>query len=149
MAPAVLVLDSGYFVGGALGDFAIKRSPRGRVLVSLVGVIMGAVFLTITMNVPIDNQVFFIIMLMFTALFIPFASPNLISTVYDITLAEVRSTALDIQYFIENAGAALAPPARGPHCEQINASQCYPNHMCVRLGFGRHLLRDHFISSPN
>lgn len=109
MAPAVLVLASGYFVGGALGDLAFKRSSRGRVLVSLVGVILGAVFLLITMNVPIENQIFFLVMLMFTALFIPFASPNVISTVYDITLPEVRSTALAIQYFIENAGAALAP----------------------------------------
>ena len=48
-------------------------------------------------------------MLLMTALFIPFASPNVISTVYDITLPEVRSTALAVQYFIENAGAALAP----------------------------------------
>jgi len=113
MAPAVLVLASGYFVGGALGDLAFKRSPRGRVLVSLVGVILGAFFLVITMNVPIENQIFFLVMLMFTALFIPFASPNVISTVYDITLPEVRSTALSIQYFIENAGAALAPLLAG------------------------------------
>jgi len=113
MAPAVLVLASGYFVGGALGDLAFKRSPRGRVLVSLVGVILGAFFLVITMSVPIENQIFFLVMLMFTALFIPFASPNVISTVYDITLPEVRSTALSIQYFIENAGAALAPLLAG------------------------------------
>jgi MFS family permease len=113
MAPAVLVLASGYFVGGALGDLAFKYTPRGRVLVSLVGVILGAVFLAITMSVPIENQIFFLVMLMFTALFIPFASPNVISTVYDITLPEVRSTALSIQYFIENAGAALAPLLAG------------------------------------
>jgi MFS family permease len=50
---------------------------------------------------------------MATALFIPFASPNVISTVHDITLPEVRSTALSIQYFIENAGAALAPLLAG------------------------------------
>jgi MFS family permease len=113
MAPAVLVLASGYFIGGALGDLAFKRSPRGRVLVALAGVILGAFSLLITMNIPIENQVFFLIMLMVTALFIPFASPNVISTVYDITLPEVRSTALAIQYFIENAGAALAPLLAG------------------------------------
>ena len=52
-------------------------------------------------------------LLMLTALFIPFASPNVISTVYDITLPEVRSTALSIQYFIEDVGAALAPLMAG------------------------------------
>jgi MFS family permease len=61
------------------------------------------------MNVPIENRTQFLIMLGLTAVFIPFASPNVISTVYDIALPEVRSTALAVQYFIENIGAALAP----------------------------------------
>jgi MFS family permease len=52
-------------------------------------------------------------MLIATALFIPFAAPNVISTVHDVTLPEVRSTALAVQYFIESAGAALAPLMAG------------------------------------
>ena len=43
----------------------------------------------------------------------PWASPNVISTVYDITLPEVRSTAVSIQYFIESLGAAFAPAIVG------------------------------------
>jgi MFS family permease len=113
MAPAILVLASGYFIGGAVGDFFFKRTPRGRMLVSMVAVLLGAIFLTITMNVPLENQSLFTFMLMATAIFMPFASPNVISTVYDITLPEVRSTALAIQYFIENGGAALAPLLAG------------------------------------
>jgi MFS family permease len=113
MAPAVLVLAAGYFVGGAAGDFFFKRTPRGRVLVSMVAVLMGAILLTFTLRVPMENQSLFLGLLMATALFIPFASPNVISTVYDITLPEVRSTALAIQYFIENGGAALAPLLAG------------------------------------
>lgn len=113
MAPAVLVLASGYFIGGALGDHFFRRTPRGRVLVAMVGVLLGAVMLTFTMNVPTGNQGLFLILLLITAVFIPFASPNVISTVYDITLPEIRSTALAIQYFIENGGAALAPLIAG------------------------------------
>ena len=113
MAPAVLVLASGYFIGGAVGDYFFKRTPRGRLLVAMVGVITGAVMLTITMNVPLDNQNLFLVMLCVTAIFIPFSSANVISTVYDITLPEVRSTALAVQYFIENLGAALAPLMAG------------------------------------
>jgi MFS family permease len=113
MAPAILVLASGYFVGGALGDFFFKRTPRGRILVAMVGVLMGAILLTVTMNVPLANQTLFMLLLMATALFMPFASANVIATVYDITLPEVRSTALAIQYFIENGGAALAPLMAG------------------------------------
>lgn len=113
MAPAVLVLASGYFVGGAIGDYFFKRTPRGRMLVAMVAVLIGAILLTLTMNVPLESQGLFLGMLMLTALFIPFASPNVISTVYDITLPEVRSTALAVQYFIENGGAALAPLLAG------------------------------------
>lgn len=113
MAPAILVLAAGYFVGGAAGDFLFKRTPRGRVLVSMAAVLIGAILLYFTLRVPMENQSLFLVMLMATALFIPFASPNVISTVYDITLPEVRSTALAIQYFIENAGAALAPLMAG------------------------------------
>jgi MFS family permease len=113
MVPTVLVLALGYFVGGAAGDFFFKRSPRGRVLVSMTAVLLGAILLTVTMNVPLENQGVFLIMLMLTALFIPFAAPNVVSTVHDVTLPEVRSTALAVQYFIESAGAALAPLLAG------------------------------------
>ncbi len=113
MVLAVLVLASGYFVGGALGDFFFRRSVRGRIFVSIFGVIMGAILLLVTMNVPVEAKGLFLVMLCITALFIPFAAPNVVSTVYDVTLPEVRSTALAIQYFIESAGAALSPLMAG------------------------------------
>jgi MFS transporter, Spinster family, sphingosine-1-phosphate transporter len=113
MAPAVIVLALGYPLGGWLGDWLFKKTPRGRLIVSAVGVILGAIFLFFTMNVPIDQPTTFAIMLMVTALFIPFASPNVLSTVYDITLPEVRSTANAIESFIESAGAASAPLIAG------------------------------------
>jgi MFS family permease len=109
MASAVIVLSLGYFMGGAVGDFMFKRTPRGRMLTSAVGVLLGAIFLIFAINVPNENQTLFLILLWCTALFMPVASANVIATVYDITLPEVRSTALAVQYFIENGGAALAP----------------------------------------
>ena len=113
MAPAVLVLSAGYFVGGSLGDAAFRRTRRGRLLVSMVGVLMGAVLLTFTLRVPHDDRSTFMMLLLATAVFIPFASPNVVSTIYDITVPEVRSTALALQYFIEDAGSALAPLLAG------------------------------------
>ncbi len=109
MVVAVLVLAFGYFAGGAVGDFFFKRTRRGRALVAATAVLLGAILLYFTMNVPLENQALFLIMLSLTALFIPFSSPNVISTVYDVTLPEVRSTAVAVQYFIESAGAATAP----------------------------------------
>ncbi len=109
MAVAVVVLSAGYFVGGALGDFFFKRTVRGRVLVAMTGVLAGAVLLAVTLSTPVENQALFLALLSITALFIPLASANVLATVYDITLPEVRSTAVAVQYFIESAGAALAP----------------------------------------
>ncbi len=113
MAPAVLILAGGYFIGGALGDYLFKRTLNGRIIVAMVGVLTGAIFLFFTMNVPVENRTLFFILLCLTSLFIPMSSPNIISTVYDVTLPEVRSTALSVQYFIENGGAALAPLLAG------------------------------------
>ena len=113
MAPAVLIMAGGYFLGGALGDYMFKRTLNGRIIVAMVGVLTGAISLFFTMNVPIENRTLFFILLCLTALFIPLSSPNVISTVYDVSLPEVRSTALSIQYFIENGGAALAPLLAG------------------------------------
>ena len=109
MLPVVLVLASGYFIGGAAGDALFRRTRRGRLIVATAAVLLGAILLTLTMNVPHENQTLFLVLLLLTALFIPFASANVISTVHDIALPEVRSTALAIHYFIDNAGAALAP----------------------------------------
>lgn len=109
MAPAVLVLSAGYVVGGSLGDRAFRRTPRGRLLVSTAGVLLGALFLTATLTVPIDQPGLFLALLLVTALFVPFASPNVVSSVYDIALPEVRSTALSVQSFVEEGGAAMAP----------------------------------------
>ena len=113
MAPIILVLAGGYFVGGALGDWLFKRTLKGRIIVSSVGVLLGAIFLFFALNTPIDARASFFIFMILTAIFMPFSSPNVISTVQDITAPEVRSTALSIEYFIENSGAALAPLLAG------------------------------------
>jgi len=50
MAPAILVLASGYFIGGAWGIFSSTHTARTAHYCH-DRVITGAVFLTITMNV--------------------------------------------------------------------------------------------------
>jgi MFS transporter, Spinster family, sphingosine-1-phosphate transporter len=109
MAVAVLVLAVGYPLGGALGDYFFKRNPRGRIIVSTVGVIMGAILMVITLNIPNQQEGLFMFMLALTAIFIPMASANVLSTIYDVTLPEVRSTANAVESFLESIGAAMAP----------------------------------------
>lgn len=113
MVPAVLVLASGYFVGGYLGDAAFKRTPRGRMLVSMIGAIAGALLIWLTLSIPVEKPLLFGVILSITALFMPMGSPNIVSSINDIALPEVRSTAFSIQYFIENSGAAIAPVLAG------------------------------------
>jgi fucose permease len=54
-----------------------------------------------------------------TALFMPLSSANVIATVYDVTVPEVRSTAQATEYFIENGGAAFAPWITGVIATQM------------------------------
>ncbi len=113
MAPAIIILAMGYPIGGALGDHFFKKTKKGRVLVSMIGVLVGAALFFITLNIPMESKLLFGIFLALTALFIPISSPNVTSTVNDIVLPEVRSTAMAIQYFIESSGAALSPLITG------------------------------------
>lgn len=113
MAPAVLCMAAGYPLGGLLGDKLFKRTKRGRLIAGAIGIFVGAVFLWLTMSVPNDQVILFAILLMITAISMPFASPNIISTVYDVTVPEVRSTALSVENFIEQFGAATSPLIAG------------------------------------
>jgi MFS family permease len=113
MGPVVLIMAGGYFVGGALGDWMFKRTLKGRIIVSSTGVILGALFLFLALNTPIEAKTTFFILMCLTALFMPFSSPNVLSTVFDISLPEIRSSAQAVEYFVENSGAALAPTLAG------------------------------------
>ncbi len=125
MVVVVLVLAASYPFGGALGDFFFKRTPRGRAIVAATGVLLGALMLTITLGVPDDNKLLFMILLAITTLFIPIAAPNVVSTVYDVSLSEVRSTALTMQYLIESSGAALAPSIAGWVADQTSLKSAF------------------------
>jgi len=113
MAPVILILAAGYFVGGWLGDILFKRTNKGRIIISSAGVILGAIFLYFAMTTPIEGRTQFFILMCLTAIFMPLSSANVIATVYDVTVPEVRSTAQAVEYFIENSGAALAPTLTG------------------------------------
>ena len=113
MGPVILILSLGYFVGGALGDWLFKRTKKGRIIVSSAGVILGAIFLALALTTPVESRTTFFIFMSLTALFMPFSSPNVLSTIFDITAPDVRSTAQAVENFIENSGAALAPVIAG------------------------------------
>lgn len=113
MAPVVLVLALGTFLGGWLGDWAFRRTYKGRLLVSSAGVLLGAVFLVFAIQTPVAERGQFFLLMTLTALFMPFAAPNTVAIVHDVTVPEVRATAQSVEYFIENFGAASAPLLAG------------------------------------
>lgn len=113
MVVAVLTLAVGYFVGGALGDALFRRHRRGRLLLAMTAVLLGAGFLYLTLQTPLASRERFLALLILTAFFMPFAAPNVVSSIYDVTPPEVRSTALAVQYFIEQSGSATAPLLAG------------------------------------
>ena len=131
MAPIVLILAAGYFVGGALGDWLFKRTLKGRILVSSIGVILGAILLFFALRTPIEQRTTFFILMSLTALFMPFSSPNVIATVFDITLPEVRSSAQAVEYFVENSGAALAPILAGAIALNAGSKQFAIMTVCI------------------
>jgi MFS family permease len=113
MGPAVLFMAAGYPAGGWLGDKLFKRTKRGRLIASVAGVFCGMVGLYLAMHTANSQVALFAVLLCFTAFFMPFASPNIISTMYDVTVPEVRSTANALENFLESFGAASAPLIAG------------------------------------
>jgi len=122
MAPVILILAAGYFIGGSLGDVLFKRTNKGRIIVASIGVLMGAIFLYFAMTTPIEARNQFFIFMCLTAIFMPLSSANVIATVYDITVPEVRSTTQATEYFVENTGAAFAPAVTGILAEAVGLS---------------------------
>jgi MFS family permease len=113
MVVAILVLAAGYPIGGSLGDALFKRTVRGRLLVAAGGVIVGAVLLFFTLRVPTEQTLLFGVLLAATALFMPFAAPNMVASVYDVTLPEIRSTANAVFNFFDQIGSSIAPLLAG------------------------------------
>jgi MFS family permease len=114
MVPAVLIMAAGYPLGGWIGDKLFKKTPNGRVIVGAAGVLLGTVFMWLTMKQPVGgSQALFAASLWITALFMPIASPNVLSSFYDVTEPEIRATTNAVQSFIESAGSAAAPLIAG------------------------------------
>jgi len=120
MAPVILILAGGYFLGGVLGDLLFKRTTRGRLLVASAGVLFGMIFMYLAITTPVAARNQFFILMCITAIFMPLASANVTATVYDVTVPEVRSTAQATQYFVENAGAAFAPIITGVIADAVD-----------------------------
>jgi MFS family permease len=109
---AVMTALSG-LIAGALGDWLFKKTPRGRLIVALIGIVGIMIAFTALLNTPLDAFKQFLIFEVIAGFFWSFEWPNAVSTVQDITEPEVRSTAHAIIGVAETVGSALAPLLAG------------------------------------
>ncbi|MGB8253708.1 MAG: MFS transporter [Anaerolineaceae bacterium] len=109
---AILTAGGGV-VAGALGDWAFKRNPRGRLLVAIGGILMMAVFFSLALQSPPGGLMPFILFQSVAGFFWSFEWPNAVSTVQDMVEPEIRSTAHSVIGVAETLGSALAPLVAG------------------------------------
>ncbi len=109
MIVAIVPLSLGYFFGGVVGDYFFRRTPRGRLLTAMVGVLAGAVFLALLLTLPTEGNRLSFPLLILMGLTMSVASPNVLATVQDVTEPEVRGTAQAVMSLADNIGSALAP----------------------------------------
>jgi len=109
---AVMTAVSG-LVAGALGDWLFKKTPRGRLIIALIGLVGNLFAFTMMLNAPAGNFGIFLAFEMMAGFFWSFEWPNAVATVQDITEPEVRSTAHSIIGIAETVGSALAPLLAG------------------------------------
>jgi MFS family permease len=113
MIVVIPMLSSGYLIGGAVGDFFFRRTPRGRVLTAMVGVLAGTVFLVLALGVPAEQKALFLLPLSLACITMSVAAPNVVATVQDVAEPEVRGTAQAMLSLADNIGSALAPLLAG------------------------------------
>jgi MFS family permease len=122
LTPENVLLASGIFavmtavsglIAGALGDWLFKKTPRGRLIVALIGIVGIMFAFTMLLNTPLDQFTTFLVFEVIAGFFWSFEWPNAVATVQDITEPEVRSTAHSIIGIAETIGSALAPLAAG------------------------------------
>ncbi len=105
-------LAVGLPLGGFLGDRLFRSTLQGRLLV-VAATIPGSLLLCVALLVPPAQRVTFAVLAMTGSFLTGFAAANILATISDISLPEVRSSALAIQSLVETTGAALAPLLTG------------------------------------
>jgi MFS family permease len=113
MGVFAIVVAAGTFVAGALGDWAFKRNPRGRLLVAVGGMALLTLFFTTALRISPSNFGLFFGLQTIGAFFWSFEWPNAVSTIQDIVEPEIRSTAHAVIGVAETLGSALAPLVAG------------------------------------
>lgn len=104
----LIMLAAGHYLGGLLGDILFKVKKTGRVMTGMAGTVLSILLFSSVMHVTDVQSLWMIILMALMGLFISFAWPNIFATVLDITVPEVRGTALSIIILGQLVGLVLS-----------------------------------------
>ncbi len=121
--PALTALTLGYPLGGMIGDGLFRKSRRGRVITSVIGIALSMLFLLLSFQIGNVRGTLFILLMMFTGLFMALERPNVIAMVFDITLPEIRSTSMAIMMLFQLIGSVIGPMLVGILIPKIGLEQ--------------------------
>ena len=109
LLPALIGLCLGHPLAGFLGDRFFRRSRKSRVYVSLAAIILAIVFLILAFWASPVGGMGFRFFLALTGLFMGMSRPNLLAMTMDITLPEVRASALSFITLFQFLGILFGP----------------------------------------
>lgn len=119
MVPALLAMALGYIIGGIIGDFISRKRKSGRILVSVIGIVLALILFTIALQISPSRHLVFIIMLCSTGTFTAMAYPNMVVMAFEITLPEIRSSVIALLILLQMAGSLVGPLAVRALTDQI------------------------------
>mgnify|MGYP001083741402 CR=1 FL=1 len=102
--PAIIATSLGYPTSGLLGDVLFSRWKRGRLIIGSAGLILPSLFLFLAFDYLARETFLFLVMVMMVGFFMSFTWPNIAASLLDITLPEVRGTAIGIVLFFQSIG---------------------------------------------
>ncbi len=109
LLPTLLGITLGYPLGGILGDILFRYRRNGRIYVFLLGLVMPSFCLNFAFRSTNVLQSMFSLCLMGMGFFMAFTWPNLIASVLDITLPELRASAIAIIFLLRAIGIIISP----------------------------------------
>jgi len=109
LLPALIALMIGYLAGGFLGDLYAQKRDIGRVITSMVGMLLPSIFLFFAFMISDIHSPYFLISIILMGFFMSFSWPNVIAMVFEVTLPEVRSFTTAIVLALQALGGLGGP----------------------------------------
>lgn len=107
LLPPLIALTLGSPLGGWLGDRLSRLRRDGRILISIAGVVLPGLFLYIAIKTQEFQPLQFTFLMSLMGIYMSFYWPNMVASIFDITLPEFRASATSIMLFFQVLGSLL------------------------------------------